>query len=329
MTNRELAIELERRIKDERQATNEILRLINLALDRRAYLELGYSSMFDWLVRGFNYSNAAAFRRIEAARLLRAVPEVESKLITGELNLTSASKAQSILRAEEKRSGKKVERSVKAGIVKKIENKSSREAEQTLFQIFPQAAESVQQERRTVVNSEETRLHLNLPADVDADLQRAKEVLSHSIPNGETAQVLGHVLKFFLDEKDPLRKSPSKSEVQCALTASRRTTPSAAEGMPQQSPNQLASNKPKPPSKAGVRRAIIQSTQARCSFRDPVTGRICGSRHQLQIDHIVPRALGGTDDPWNLRALCRPHNIHSAEEVFGREFISQFRRLQA
>jgi 5-methylcytosine-specific restriction protein A len=30
----------------------------------------------------------------------------------------------------------------------------------------------------------------------------------------------------------------------------------------------------------------------------------CGSTEKLSIDHIVPRAAGGTDDPSNLRVLC-------------------------
>lgn len=28
-----------------------------------------------------------------------------------------------------------------------------------------------------------------------------------------------------------------------------------------------------------------------------------------QLDHVTPRALGGTDDPWNLIPACRPCNL--------------------
>ncbi|MGE0527914.1 MAG: HNH endonuclease, partial [Bdellovibrionales bacterium] len=38
-----------------------------------------------------------------------------------------------------------------------------------------------------------------------------------------------------------------------------------------------------------------------------MTGRRCESSHQLEADHIVPRALGGRDDISNLRCLCRSH----------------------
>lgn len=32
--------------------------------------------------------------------------------------------------------------------------------------------------------------------------------------------------------------------------------------------------------------------------------RRCGSTNRLQVDHIVAREDGGTDDPWNLQTLC-------------------------
>ncbi|WP_336250955.1 HNH endonuclease [Stomatohabitans albus] len=32
--------------------------------------------------------------------------------------------------------------------------------------------------------------------------------------------------------------------------------------------------------------------------------RLCGSTRRLQVDHIIARQDGGTDDPWNLQTLC-------------------------
>ena len=41
----------------------------------------------------------------------------------------------------------------------------------------------------------------------------------------------------------------------------------------------------------------------------------------MQLDHIVPRALRGTDDSGNLRVVCAAHNRWFAEQIFGREHI--------
>jgi 5-methylcytosine-specific restriction endonuclease McrA len=46
----------------------------------------------------------------------------------------------------------------------------------------------------------------------------------------------------------------------------------------------------------------------------------------LELDHIVPVALGGRSTVDNLRLCCRAHNTLHAEQVFGREHMDQFRR---
>ena len=61
---------------------------------------------------------------------------------------------------------------------------------------------------------------------------------------------------------------------------------------------------------AGVRRQMWQRDGGRCSYVDPQTGRRCNSTHLIEIDHIVPHALGGGADPGNLRLLCGAHHRH-------------------
>ncbi|MGE3680930.1 MAG: HNH endonuclease [Bdellovibrionales bacterium] len=58
-----------------------------------------------------------------------------------------------------------------------------------------------------------------------------------------------------------------------------------------------------------------------------MTGRRCESSHQLEADHIVPRALGGRDDISNLRCLCRSHKRFAAEEKLGKTRANRWRRL--
>jgi len=61
---------------------------------------------------------------------------------------------------------------------------------------------------------------------------------------------------------------------------------------------------------AAVRRQVWQRDGSRCSYLDRRTGRRCNSRHLIEIDHILPYALGGGADPGNLRLLCAAHHRH-------------------
>ena len=61
---------------------------------------------------------------------------------------------------------------------------------------------------------------------------------------------------------------------------------------------------------AAVKRQVWQRDGGRCSYVDPETGRRCNSRHLIEIDHILPYALGGGADPENLRLVCRVHHRH-------------------
>ena len=61
---------------------------------------------------------------------------------------------------------------------------------------------------------------------------------------------------------------------------------------------------------AAVKRQVWQRDGGRCSYVDRETGRRCNSRHLIEIDHILPYALGGGADPGNLRVRCRAHHRH-------------------
>ena len=61
---------------------------------------------------------------------------------------------------------------------------------------------------------------------------------------------------------------------------------------------------------AAVRRQVWQRDGGRCRYVDRETKRRCNSRHLIEIDHILPYALGGGADPGNLRLLCGAHHRH-------------------
>ncbi|RYZ97581.1 MAG: hypothetical protein EOP11_21845, partial [Proteobacteria bacterium] len=162
MTNQELEFRLEKLVDSERVITREILQLILLAEDRKLYLERGFDSLVRWLVGRYKYSETAALRRVNAARMLRAVPAATGKIESGELNLTTLSKAQVVIRAEERRTGEKMPEARKAEVAVAMENKSLSSAERTLAQLFPEATKKLEETRVQDRGADEVRISITL-----------------------------------------------------------------------------------------------------------------------------------------------------------------------
>ncbi|MBL7687005.1 MAG: HNH endonuclease [Bdellovibrionaceae bacterium] len=288
LSNEILVTKLRGLIQEEREISLKILELINEVERRRLHLELGYPSLFDWLTRDLGYSAAAAMRRIDSARLLRKVPTIAKQIESGKLNLTNLARVQSAIRAEEKRTGKQIE---PEQLVNAIEGKSSREVEQHLAQTFPNSAYKADSAR--AITDNQIRLQVTLSTPQYSELERAREVASHSHFGAPMGEVIGMLAADYLDRKDPLRKKGHTEAVAGPEMTGRRPVPQ------------------------NVRRLVFQRADGRCEYKNPHTGKVCGSRFQTQIDHIKPVALGGTNAVENLRLLCRAHNAWTAEEIFG------------
>jgi 5-methylcytosine-specific restriction endonuclease McrA len=65
-----------------------------------------------------------------------------------------------------------------------------------------------------------------------------------------------------------------------------------------------------------VERAVRLRDGDRCVW--PLdAGGICGSTWQVELDHVLPLALGGETTVSNLRCLCARHNQAAAEAELG------------
>jgi hypothetical protein len=198
--------------------------------------------------------------------------------------------------------------------------------------LFPEAASQKKKEHRRVVDADTTRVSVNFSNDTLSDMARAKEILSHKLPNGSDGDILAYALKFLIKHMDKENlTSQNKIEQPAQAKREAKTEPMTqtasapeANGVNHHEAEGTSAQDGRI-SKAGARRITFKKYHGQCCFKDPRSGKICGSCYQVQIDHILPKAFGGSDDPSNLRLLCRQHNLMMAERNFGRRTMDSFR----
>lgn len=334
LSDQNLVLKLRAMIAEERKVTLQILHLINEAYSRRLYAEAGYPSLFEWLTNGLGYSAAAAMRRIESARALREVPALEEKIESGELNLTNLAKVQTVIRAEEKRTGGRLSLEKRTETFSLVEHKSSRDAELILVTAFPEVAQSfAKTETVRPISETEVRIQVTLTRRQLEKLNRVRDVASHSHFGASLSDIIDMLANSYLEKNDPLLREvkprPRKSSLGASLPTVSSTSPEeiAASSLPAPEVTPQKVEIVRRPVAPSLRNAVLRIANGRCQFVDPRTGHRCESRSLLEIDHIVPVSLGGNNDPRNLRVLCRTHNLMAAERILGKEQLRPFRRL--
>ena len=135
-----------------------------------------------------------------------------------------------------------------------------------------------------------------------AKIDHVKEMMRHRNPKGDLATIFDAALDLLIAklEKERFGKTsrPRKTARPCK-------------------PGSVSQEK---------RREVFARDGYRCTHVDE-SGHRCDERGWLEIDHIDPKALNGSDETRNLRIRCRAHNSMHAKDVFGADFIQ--RRIES
>jgi hypothetical protein len=128
-------------------------------------------------------------------------------------------------------------------------------------------------------------------------LERARDLLRHANPSGDIAVIMDRALDLLLAEIEKTKFGKADH------------------------PKRARPAKPGSVTRA-ARREVAARDGERCAFVD-AQGRRCPARAFLEVDHIQPKALGGSGTSENLRLLCAAHNRLEAEQCFGQEYIER------
>ena len=102
ISDQELLNKLSGLVKIENETTIEILLYLAELEERKLYLSMGYSSLFDYCQRKLGYSEPAAVRRIKAARCIKDFPEVKDLLLKRQVSLSTVCLFAPLLNSENK-----------------------------------------------------------------------------------------------------------------------------------------------------------------------------------------------------------------------------------
>jgi hypothetical protein len=275
-------LELDQRIKTlaskERELLLDVLHTIKEIDLRKSYAEMGYSSLFAYLTQGVGYSESSAYRRIQAARLLREVPQIAAKIQSGDLNLNQISKIQSAAKAIQKQTSKKVTATVKSEVINQIEKMNSAQTEKYIADYFDLPEQS--EFKKTTQKDESVRIELTIPKDVYEKIQKAQGLVAHAVNSNDLLDFLNYLADRVIKQKTQPKPKGEEKEVER-----------------QESSKFTQRNK-----------KIALQKSSRCEYQNPLTKKVCGANWYLQVDHRTPVWAGGKGNLQNSRILCAEHN---------------------
>lgn len=291
----------------DRKRTLEILGIMIVADDRDLPQRTGHPGLFKFCTERLRFSEAMAFWRIRTARAAKEHPRVAELLESGEMNITTVTILSHYLtpeNAEEllSRAAGKTRKEVESLIASLSPSAPRRDVvtkcgpmvmAKASWPEAPPPAPPVQPALDVVeaLDAERRRLHFDVGPETAALIERAREILRHKFPLASLEDIVREALNLLLDHKD-LGRDDGKEEPL-------RDSAPGARDIP-----------------VWVRRAVWRRDEGRCVFVGD-GGKSCGERSWLEFDHVVPYARGGrSDDPANIRLLCRAHNRLEADRAF-------------
>jgi hypothetical protein len=191
----------------ERGVTILALRHIREVEIRRLFVDLGYSSMYAYCIKHLNYSENKTMSRLASARLMTELPEIETQIENGTLNITNLSKIQSFVRSE-KSVQHELSKDEKLALIVECENKPTRQLAKDLIQKSHQPALLAEKFQMTSVvlsndslNLEYSKFEALLDIENQELLREFKNLYAHELPNGANISVLNFLLQKAVQHK--------------------------------------------------------------------------------------------------------------------------------
>ena len=293
LSNQALLEETERLAGSLMHATALLVAALAEVDARRLWADVGCSSLYEYCTRVLRFSEQEAYLRMEAARVAQDYPVVLSLIDHGDLTLTNVGLLKPHLTPENH-----------AAVLEAACGQSKREVTRQVAALRGGDDPTPFIASMMPISADHFRLTVDIPDATCDKLQYATDLLRHTLPDGDVAEVLDRALTALLRD---LERSKY-----------------AATNTPRMPRDVAAGSRSIP---ASVRRAVWQRDGGRCAFVG-TRGR-CRATAFLEFHHLTPFAVGGQATIENIELRCAAHNRREAELFFGAGMASVVRETSA
>jgi len=338
---------------DLRSATHKLVRrshgldaelLVHLGEidERKLYLDWTFSSMFAFCVGELRFSEDVACNRIDLARAARRMPVILEALRSGQVHLAglrvlaphlTPDNQERVLAEAAGKSKRQVEELVARlwpqppvpTVVRKLPGRPNPPSEASPAFSFgaaipvaqpesppalafaPPPAPAPRRDERAVVAplSEETfKFQFTASRACHDKFRQAQDLLRHRIPDGDLATIVEKALDLLIEQVKKER-----------FATGRKARPAPADEADESSSRHIPD---------AIKREVFERDGGRCTFTDE-HGRRCGETGALEFDHLDGFARTHLHRTDRIRLLCRAHNQHAADQMYGRAFMERAR----
>jgi 5-methylcytosine-specific restriction endonuclease McrA len=135
-------------------------------------------------------------------------------------------------------------------------------------------------------------------------LREAQGLLRHRIPDGDLASIFERALRVLVEQVKKERFATGRKA--------------------RAAPAEEANDSPSRHIPDAIKREVFERDAGRCTFTGE-EGRRCGETGALEFDHLDGFARTRLHRADRIRLLCRAHNQHAAEKMYGRAFMERAR----
>ena len=328
LSDDELTAEVFRCAREESRVTARLVAHLAEFDARQLHLAAGYSSLFQYCCKVLGLSEHATYNRIEAARLVRRFPVVLDRLSRGSVNVTALrllaphltdANHEELLQAAAHRGRREIEELLAGRFprpdtlttVRKVPERhalppaparvgtglGAPEEPRPSSGPIPALTSHPRPPRPLVTPLATDRYEIRFTASMATrdKLKLAQDLLRHTIPSGDPAEIIDRALSVLIDEL-ARRKLANVRTPQRTI----RETGDGSRHIP-----------------SAVKRAVWTRDGGRCAFVG-AGGHRCGERAFVELHHVRPYGVGGNASTENIQLRCRAHNQYEADFFYRR-----------